>query len=68
MVRGGCTNRGYIHLVHTIMVCTVYPYALNDNVKGVGNVSSMSRNEDLIVYTLFNKHERKVQEEETRQM
>ena len=40
-------------------LCTVYPYGLNDNVKGVGNVSSMSRSEDLIVYTLFNKHERK---------
>ena len=40
-------------------LCTVYPYGLNDNVKGVGNVSSMSRSEDLIVYTLFNKHESK---------
>ena len=40
-------------------LCSVYPYGLNDNVKGVGNVSSMSRSEDLIVYTLFNKHERK---------
>ena len=40
-------------------LCTLYPYGLNDNVKGVGNVSSMSRSEDLIVYTLFNKHERK---------
>ena len=50
-------------------LCTVYPYGLNDNVKGVGNVFSMSRSEDLIVYTLFNKHERKyIQEEETRQM
>ena len=29
------------------------------HVKGVENVSSMSRSEDLIVYTLFNKHERK---------
>ena len=40
-------------------LCSVYPYGLNDNVKGVGNVSSMSRSEDLIVYTLFNKYERK---------
>ena len=34
-------------------LCSVYPYGLNDNVKGVGNVSSMSRSEDLIVYTLL---------------
>ena len=39
-------------------LCSVYPYGLNDSVKGVGNVSSRIDNE-LIVYTLFNKHERK---------
>ena len=37
----------------------MYPYGLNDNVKGVGNMSSRSETDDLIVYTLFHKHERK---------
>ena len=31
----------------------MYPYGLNDNVRGVGNVSKSD--ERLIVYTLFNK-------------
>ena len=39
-------------------LCTVYPYGLNDNVKGVGNVSSRT-NVRLVVYELFNKQKRK---------
>ena len=35
-------------------LCTVYPYGLNDNVKGVGNMSSRS-DDGLVVYELFNK-------------
>ena len=38
-------------------LCTIYPYGLNDNVKGVGNVSKSD--DELIVYALFNKSERK---------
>ena len=38
-------------------LCTVYPYGLNDNVKGVGSLSKCDRN--IIVHTLFNKHQRK---------
>ena len=38
-------------------LCSVYPYGLNDNVRGVGNVSKSD--ESLIVYTLFNKQKRK---------
>ena len=38
-------------------LCSVYPYGLNDNVRGVGNVSKCD--ESLIVYTLFNKQKRK---------
>ena len=32
-------------------LCSVYPYGLNDNVRGVGNVSKSD--ESLIVYTLL---------------
>ena len=39
-------------------LCTVFPYGLNDNVRGLGNVSGKV-NEDLVVYALFNKLERK---------
>ena len=39
-------------------LCTVYPYGLNDNVKGVGNVSSRT-DDGLAVYKLFNKQKRK---------
>ena len=35
-------------------LCTVYPYGLNDNVKGVGNVSSRT-DDGFVVYELFNK-------------
>ena len=38
--------------------CTVYPYGLNDNVKGVENVSSRT-DDGLVVYELFNKQKRK---------
>ena len=38
-------------------LCSVYPYGLNDNIRGVGNVSKSD--ERLIVYTLFNKQKRK---------
>ena len=37
-------------------LCSVYPYGLNDNVRGVGNVSKSD--ERLIVYTLFNTQKR----------
>ena len=40
-----------------VHVCTIYPYGLNDNVKGVGNVSKSDG--ELIVYALFNRSERK---------
>ena len=39
-------------------LCTVYPYGLNDNVKGVGNVSSRT-DDGLVVYELCNKQKRK---------
>ena len=39
-------------------LCTVYPYGLNGNVKGVGNMSSRS-DDGLVVYELFNKQKRK---------
>ena len=39
-------------------LCTVFPYGLNDNVKGIGNVSSKI-GEGLVVYSLFNRHKRK---------
>ena len=38
-------------------LCTYCLYGLNDNVRGVGNISKMKI--DLVVNTLFNKHERK---------
>ena len=36
-------------------LCTYYPYGLNDNVRGVGNIS---KQHGLVVYTLFNKRQR----------
>ena len=39
------------------MLYMVYPYGLNDNVKGVVNVSSRS-DDGLEVYELFNKQKR----------
>ena len=39
-------------------LCTVYPYGLNDSVKGIGNVSSRT-DDGLVVYELFNKQKRK---------
>ena len=40
-----------------IGVETFYPYGLNDNVRGVGNISKIKDN--VVVFTLFNKHKRK---------
>ena len=37
-------------------LCTYYPYGLNDNVRSVGNIS---KQHGLVVYTLFNKRQRK---------
>ena len=37
---------------------SVYPYGLNDSVKGVGNVSSRT-DDGLVVYELFNKQKKK---------
>ena len=37
-------------------LCTYYPYGLNDNVCGVGNIS---KQHGLVVYTLFNRRQRK---------
>ena len=37
-------------------LCTYYPYGLNDNVRGVGNIS---KQHGLVVYTLFNSRQRK---------
>ena len=33
---------------------TAYPYGLNDNIRGVGNISK--QNDELIVWKFFNKH------------
>ena len=33
---------------------TVYPYGLNDNIRGVGNISK--QNDELIVWKFFNKY------------
>ena len=38
-------------------LCTYYPYGLNDNVRGVGNVSKMR--DRLVVNTLFHKNKRR---------
>ena len=37
---------------------TIYPYGLNDNVKGVGNISKC-RDRTLVIWKLFNRHMRK---------
>jgi len=44
----------------------VWDYGLNDNVKGVGNMSSRSETDDLIGYTLFHKQERKYKKRKPR--
>ena len=42
-------------------LCTYYPYGLNDNVCGVGNIS---KQHGLVVYSsLFNKRQRKFENE-----
>ena len=40
-------------------LCTYYPYGLNDNVRGVGNISKQP---GLVVNVLFNKRARKFRE------
>ena len=39
-------------------LCTYYPYGLNDNIRGVGNISKMKN--ELVVNTLFIKNKRKL--------
>ena len=39
-------------------LCSLYPYGLNDNIRGVGNVSK-KLSQGLVVYSLFNKQQRK---------
>ena len=39
-------------------LCSLYPYGLNDNIRGIGNVSK-KLSQGLVVYSLFNKHQRK---------
>ena len=45
-------------------LCTLYPYGLNDNVRGVGNLSKCGHN--IVVHTLFNKHQRKFRKRNAR--
>ena len=40
-------------------LCTFYLYGLNDNVRGVGNISKMKGQGQLVVNTLFNRNKRK---------
>ena len=40
-------------------LCTFYPYGLNDNVRGVGNISKMKGQGQLVVNTVFNRNKRK---------
>ena len=44
-------------------LCTYYPYGLNDNVRGVGNIS---KQHGLVVYTLFNRRQRKFRKRSSR--
>ena len=37
----------------------IYPYGLNDNVKGFGNISKFIGSNSTVVYSFFNKHDRK---------
>ena len=34
-------------------LCSIYPYGLNDNIKGVGNISKLKK--EIIVWNLFNR-------------
>ena len=36
----------------------MYPYGLNDNVKGLGNISKLINKDKIVVYSLFNRHDR----------
>ena len=40
-------------------LCCIYPYGLNDNIKGVGNISKLIDKNILVVYSLFHKQDRK---------
>jgi hypothetical protein len=41
-------------------MCCVYPYGVNDNVRGLGNISKLTdQDQELVVYSLFHKHDRK---------
>ena len=51
------TNHLLKHMYTAEHILATYPYGLNDNVRGVGNV--LKSDESLIVYTLFNKQKRK---------
>ena len=44
-------------------LCTYYSYGLNDNVRGVGNIS---KQHGLVVYTLFNRRQRKFRKRSSR--
>ena len=44
-------------------LCTYYPYGLNDNVRGVGNIS---KKPELVVNTLFHKRDRKFRKRSAR--
>ena len=39
-------------------LCSIYPYGLNDNVKGLGNVSKLIDQDSLVVYRI-DKHDRR---------
>ena len=39
-------------------LCTIYPYGLNDNVRGLGNVSR-KMGQGIVIYTLFNRQTHK---------
>ena len=40
-------------------LCSIYPYGLNDNVKGLGSISKLIDQDTLVVSHLFNKQDRK---------
>ena len=48
-------------------LCSVYPYGLNDNVAGVGNVSH-KLGQGVVIYTLFNKQPRKFRVRQTKRV
>ena len=48
-------------------MCSLYPYGLNDNVAGVGNVSH-KLGQGVVIYTLFNKQPRKFRVRQTKRV